>query len=119
MRRRRSGSDPSGRDEEQERSEGSDPEVEPIDSGTIIALRDADPHTRARTLLRMQRLHGNDAVQMGNIVPVPKYNPSELPKEVVAEMRVVKVRKKVTIAVITRSSTDVFQGENVEMRVGF
>jgi hypothetical protein len=38
-------------------------EPEPLDSGTIIALRDADPHTRARTLLRMQRLHGNDAVQ--------------------------------------------------------
>jgi hypothetical protein len=60
-----------------------------------------------------------DAVQMGNIVPVPKYNRGELPKEVIAEMRVVKVRKKVTIAVITRTTTDVFQGEQVEMRVGY
>jgi hypothetical protein len=66
-----------------------------------------------------EAMHGTDAVQMGNIVPVPTYNRADLPKEVVAEMRVVNVRKKVTIAVITRSSTDVFQGENVEMRVGF
>jgi hypothetical protein len=63
MRRRRSGSDRAGRDEERERDDGSDTDTEPLDSGTIIALRDADPHTRARTLLRMQRLHGNDAVQ--------------------------------------------------------
>jgi hypothetical protein len=60
-----------------------------------------------------------DAMQMGNIVPIPKYNRAELPKEVVAEMRVVKVRKKITIAVITRTTTDVFQGEKVEMRVGY
>lgn len=66
-----------------------------------------------------EAMHGTDAVQMGNIVPVPKYNPAELPKEVVAEMRVVNVRKKVTIAVITRSTTDVFQGDKVEMRVGY
>jgi hypothetical protein len=37
--------------------------VEPLDSGTVSALRQADPHTRARTLLRLQRLHGNEAVQ--------------------------------------------------------
>jgi hypothetical protein len=59
------------------------------------------------------------ADQMGNIVPVPDYNKEELPKEVVAEMRVIKVRKKVVIAVITRSDTDVFQGDTVEMRVGY
>lgn len=66
-----------------------------------------------------EAMHGNDAVQMGNIVPVPTYNRAELPKEVVAEMRVIKVRKKVTIAVITRTTTDVFQGDKVEMRVGY
>ena len=59
------------------------------------------------------------AEQMGNIVPIPKYNKNDLPKEVVAELRVVKVRKRVTIAVITRSDTDVFLGDTVEMRVGF
>lgn len=57
--------------------------------------------------------------QMGNIVPIPAYNKDELPKEVVAEARVIKVRKKVVIAVITRSDTDVFQGDTVEMRVGY
>jgi len=60
-----------------------------------------------------------DAQQMGNIVSIPKYSKEDLPKEVVAELRVVKVRKKVTIAVITRSTTDVFQGDTVEMRVGY
>jgi hypothetical protein len=56
---------------------------------------------------------------MGNLTSIPKYQPSKLPKEVVAELRVVKVRKRITIAVITRSDTDIFQGEQVEMRVGF
>jgi hypothetical protein len=59
------------------------------------------------------------ADQMGNIVPIPSYNKADLPKEVVAELRVMKVRKHVTIAVITRSDTDVFHGDTVEMRVGF
>lgn len=66
-----------------------------------------------------QEVVSHDSMQMGNIMPIPKYDPSELPKEVVAEMRVVKVRKKVTIAVITRTTTDVFQGDKVEMRVGY
>jgi hypothetical protein len=56
---------------------------------------------------------------MGNIVPIPKYNRQNLPKEVIAEMRVINVRKKVTIAVITRTTTDIFQGEKAEMRVGY
>jgi hypothetical protein len=59
------------------------------------------------------------AKQMGNIVDVPEYKKNELPKEVVAELRVIKVRKKVTIALITRSDTDLIQGEVVEMRQGF
>ncbi|HEX4353272.1 MAG TPA: hypothetical protein VHZ95_10165, partial [Polyangiales bacterium] len=59
------------------------------------------------------------ADQMGNIVPIPRYNKADLPTEVVAELRVVKVRKHVTIALITRSDTDVFQGDTVEMRVGY
>jgi hypothetical protein len=57
--------------------------------------------------------------QMGNIVPIPRYNKDDLPKEVVAELRVLKVRRHVTIALITRSDTDVFHGDTVEMRVGF
>lgn len=57
--------------------------------------------------------------QMGNLMTIPKYSKEELPKEVVAEMRVIKVRKNVVIAVITRSDTDVFQGDTVEMRVGY
>jgi hypothetical protein len=59
------------------------------------------------------------AEEMGNIVPVPTYDRKQLPHEAVAELRVVKVRKNVTIALITNSDTDVFQGDRVEMRVGY
>jgi hypothetical protein len=66
-----------------------------------------------------QDVLARDPQQMGNLMPIPKYDRTELPKEVVAEMRVVKVRKKVVTAVITKSNTDVFQGDRVEMRVGY
>ncbi len=56
---------------------------------------------------------------MGSIVPGPRYAPTEYPDEVVAELRVVKVRKNVSIALMTRSNYDVGLGERVEMREGF
>lgn len=59
------------------------------------------------------------AREYGNISDVPAYRKENLPKEVVAELRVIKVRKKTTVALITRSDTDIFQGELVEMRQGF
>lgn len=60
-----------------------------------------------------------DAQEMGNLAPVPEYHKEDLPKEVIAELRVIKVRKKVTVALVTRSDTDVFQGDVAEMRQGF
>lgn len=66
-----------------------------------------------------QESMSGDAKAMGSIVPLVKYDPRELPKEVMAELRVIGVRKQVTIAVITRSHVDVFQNEKVEMRVGY
>lgn len=60
-----------------------------------------------------------DPRELGNVVPVPQYDESILPKEVVAELRVLKVRKTTTIALITRSDTDIFIGDTAEMRVGF
>jgi hypothetical protein len=48
-------------DEREEPSESSEPRA--LDSGTVMALQEADPHTRARALLQMQRSHGNEAVQ--------------------------------------------------------
>lgn len=57
--------------------------------------------------------------EIGNVEEVPQYDPSVLPKEVVAELRVIKVRKRTTIAVLTRSDTDVTFGDVAEMRVGF
>jgi hypothetical protein len=53
-----------GRDEDQEERRGDrDNDPEPLDSGTVVALRRADPGQRAQALLRLQRLHGNQAVQ--------------------------------------------------------
>jgi hypothetical protein len=60
-----------------------------------------------------------DAKDFGNVVDIPKYDPNLLPKEVVAELRVVKVRKSTTIAIITRSELDAMIGDTAEMRVGF
>ena len=56
---------------------------------------------------------------MGNVVPVVGYRRDELPKEVVAELRVIKVRRNTSIALVTRSDTDIHPGEIVEMRPGF
>jgi hypothetical protein len=54
---------PDERDDDEQR-EGERGEAErPLDSGTIQALRDADPRARAQTLIQLQRLHGNAAVQ--------------------------------------------------------
>jgi hypothetical protein len=50
-----------GESEEREGEESAEPQ--PLDSGTVMALQEADPHTRARALLQMQRSHGNEAVQ--------------------------------------------------------
>jgi hypothetical protein len=61
--RRRREEDERPEDERDEAATDEGAEPEPLDSGTVSALRQADPHTRARTLLRLQRLHGNDAVQ--------------------------------------------------------
>ena len=58
-------------------------------------------------------------MKQGNIVDVPPYDEDSLPKEVIAEMRVLKVRKHTTIALITRSDLDVHIGDVAEMRVGF
>ncbi len=60
-----------------------------------------------------------DAEEMGSIVEVPPYERDDLPKEVVAELRVIKVRKHTTIALVTRSDTDIFNGDVCEMRSGF
>jgi hypothetical protein len=59
------------------------------------------------------------AREYGNIADVPATKKEDLPKEVVAELRVIKVRRKTTVALVTRSDTDIFQGEMVEMRQGF
>jgi hypothetical protein len=56
---------------------------------------------------------------LGNQDEVPTYDPELLPTEVVAELRVLKVRKSTTIALVTRSDYDLALGEVAEMRTGF
>src|ERR687893_437661 len=51
---------PDERDDEEERASEED---RPLDSGTVQSLREADPRSRAQAILRLQRLHGNAAVQ--------------------------------------------------------
>ncbi len=52
------------RPDERDDDEAAEREEErPLDSGTVQALRAADPKDRAQAILRLQRLHGNAAVQ--------------------------------------------------------
>jgi len=60
-----------------------------------------------------------DPVEVGNVTEVPEYDEATLPKEVFAELRVLKVRKNTTIALVVRSDTDLKIGDRAEMRVGF
>jgi len=60
-----------------------------------------------------------DPEELGNLTSVPEYDESALPKEVIAELRVIKVRKNTTIALVTRSDTDIFLGDTAELRPGF
>jgi hypothetical protein len=60
-----------------------------------------------------------DPEELGNNAPVPEYDEESLPKEVIAELRVIKVRKNTTIAIVTRSDTDIFLGDTAELRPGF
>jgi hypothetical protein len=60
-----------------------------------------------------------DPEELGNLTPVPEYDEEALPKEVIAELRVIKVRKNTTIALVIRSDTDIFLGDVAELRPGF
>jgi hypothetical protein len=60
-----------------------------------------------------------DPMNVGNIVEVPEYDPDLLPDEVYGELVVLKVRKHTTIALVTRSDSDIPLGADVEMRAGF
>ena len=59
--RRRPGE--AGAEEEEREEETREAGPQPLDSGTIQSLRQADPAARAQAILRLQRLHGNAAVE--------------------------------------------------------
>ena len=54
---------PGDAEDEREQEREDEAEPQPLDSGTIQSLREADPAARAQAILRLQRLHGNAAVQ--------------------------------------------------------
>ena len=60
-----------------------------------------------------------EPTEIGNVTEIPPYKQEEMPKEVIAELRVLKVRKKTTICLVTRSDTDLQVGDVAEMRTGF
>lgn len=53
------------------------------------------------------------------VMPLPKYKRGKFPKEVVAELRVVRVLENSSVTLITRSDVDLEVGDLAEMRVGF
>jgi hypothetical protein len=61
----------------------------------------------------------SDPEDIGTLTPIPEYEEGKLPKEVVAELRVIKVRRNTTIALVIRSDTDIFLGDVAELRPGF
>jgi hypothetical protein len=60
-----------------------------------------------------------DPEEFGSMAPIPEYEEEVLPKEVIAELRVIKVRKNTTIALVIRSDTDIVLGDIAELRPGF
>jgi hypothetical protein len=58
-------------------------------------------------------------VDIGNIAKPPPYDIDDYPDEAVAELRVIKVREKTTIALVTRSDTNLALGDRAEMLKGF
>ena len=66
----------------------------------------------------LEAIRGHES-ESGSLIPPPEYHPEDFPREVIAELRVVKVRKKSTIALVTRSDTDFTYGDAVEMRKGY
>lgn len=66
----------------------------------------------------LEGIRGRES-EVGSLADPPAYHPELMPHEVVAELRVVKVRKNTAIALVTRSDTDLAHGDTAEMRVGF
>lgn len=53
------------------------------------------------------------------VMPLPKYKADDYPKEVVAELRVVRVQEESSVVLITRADVDLVVGDLAEMRKGF
>ena len=66
----------------------------------------------------LEGIQGRES-EVGALTTPPEYHPEEFPREIVAELRVIKVRKESTIAFVTRSDKDFTYGDTVEMHRGF
>lgn len=56
---------------------------------------------------------------MGGVYNLPEYQQQDYPREEVAVLRVIRVRKKTSVALVTDSITNVKIGDKVEMKKGF
>ncbi|MBN1652208.1 MAG: LysM peptidoglycan-binding domain-containing protein [Deltaproteobacteria bacterium] len=57
--------------------------------------------------------------EMGGVYELPEYRQAEYPREKIGVLRVIKVRKKTSVALITSANTDIKIGDRVEMPKGF
>jgi hypothetical protein len=56
---------------------------------------------------------------MGGVYDLPKYRQEDYPDEAVAVLRVIRVRQKTSVALVTRANIDVKIGDKAETRKGF
>lgn len=56
---------------------------------------------------------------MGGVYNLPEYRQQDYPREEIAVLRVIRVRKKTSVALVTDSNTNVKIGDRVEMKKGF
>ena len=56
---------------------------------------------------------------MGGVYELPEYREEDYPREEIAVLRVIRVRKKTSVALVTDANTDIRIGDKVEMKKGF
>ncbi len=66
-----------------------------------------------------QKTRFTSVENMGGVYELPEYREENYPREEVAVLRVVRVRKKTSVALVTDANTDIKIGDKVEMKKGF
>jgi hypothetical protein len=66
-----------------------------------------------------QKTRFTSVENMGGVYELPEYQEQDYPKEEIAVLRVIRVRKKTSVALVTDANTDIKIGDKVEMKKGF